>query len=192
MQNGFKFNINQCVACHACVLACQIEHFDLDEIISPENWKEHNAWREVKSFNEFQFPDLPVFNFSMACNHCKEAPCMENCPALAYNSNTSFNAIIHKVDACIGCQYCTMVCPYNAPKYNPFKGVVEKCTLCLNRLKNELKTACATSCPTGALDFGSILISPQYVNGFQEFGIKPAIEITDLRKTAALKTDNSY
>lgn len=192
MQNGFKFNINQCVACHACVLACQIEHFDLDEIISPENWKEHNAWREVKSFNEFQFPDLPVFNFSMACNHCKEAPCMENCPALAYNSNTSFNAIIHQVDACIGCQYCTMVCPYNAPKYNPFKGVVEKCTLCLNRLKNELKTACATSCPTGALDFVSILISPQYVNGFQEFGIKPAIEITDLRKTAALKTDNSY
>lgn len=181
MHKGFIFDINKCVACQACVVACQIENMDLEVLLDEEKWKNQRAWREVTIHNEAHHPDLPVFNFSMACNHCEEAPCMHNCPALAYTRDMDFNAVIHQADACIGCQYCTWVCPYDAPKYNPFMGIVEKCTLCVDRLSSAKKTACAQACPTGALDYDAIVIEPQLVAGFTEIGIKPAIDIKSLR-----------
>ncbi len=192
MQRGFIFDINKCVACQACVLACQIENIDLEDFISEEKWKSQVAWREVKTHNSNEHPDLAVFHFSMACNHCELAPCMRNCPALAYSLDSDFNAIIHHQESCIGCRYCIMVCPYNAPKYNPFKGIVEKCTLCVGRLSEDKNPACATSCPTGALDYNNIKIEPQFVNGFTETGIKPAIEIKVLRNETGPKQENLY
>lgn len=192
MKKGFIFDINKCVACQACVVACQIENIDLEVLVSEELWAQQVPWREVITHNDFHHPDLPVFSFSMACNHCEEAPCMRNCPALAYSRDKDFGAVMHQAEACIGCQYCTWVCPYDAPKYNPFKGVVEKCTLCVNRLLEGRKTACATSCPTGALDFNNIIIEPQLVEGFVEIGIKPAIEIKSLRNADGPKRENIY
>jgi len=192
MKKGFIFDINKCVACQACVVACQIENTDLDLLLDNNYWENQTSWRTVTTHNEYQHPDLPVFNFSMACNHCEDAPCMSNCPALAYTRDTDFGAIIHKAEACIGCQYCTMVCPYDAPKYNPFSGIVEKCTLCVSRLSEGRKPACSTSCPTGALDYNSITIEPQFVNGFTETGIKPAIEIKALRKEEVPRQENRY
>ena len=173
MEKGFIFDINKCVGCHACVLACQIE-----------NGKEQAVpWREINPFNAYQHPQLPVFYYSMACNHCKEASCMENCPALAYTKNENLNTIDHHADRCIGCKYCTWACPYDAPKYNSAKGVVEKCTLCLNRLQDNLKPACANLCPTGALDYQEIVETQQKgIKGFTELGIKPKIKIVELRK----------
>lgn len=192
MQKGFVFDINKCVACQACVVACQIENMDLEELISEEKWASQMPWRDITTHNEFQHPELPVFHFSMACNHCEEAPCMSNCPALAYTRNKDFGAVIHQADACIGCRYCTMVCPYDAPKYNPFTGLIEKCTLCVNRLADGKKTACASACPTGALDYDNINIAPQIIVGFPETGIKPAIEIKKLRKDSTPKQENIY
>lgn len=192
MQKGFIFDINKCVACQACVMACQIENVDLEVMVSVEYWEQQIPWRNIATHNEFQHPDLPVFNFSMACNHCEEATCMSNCPALAYVRDKKFGAILHQSEACIGCQYCTMVCPYDAPKYDPFKGIVEKCTLCVGRLSEGKNPACATSCPTGALDYNNIKIEPQFVNGFMETGIKPAIEIKALRKGTGPKQEMRY
>lgn len=192
MQKGFLFDINKCVACQACVVACQIENMDLEVLVSDELWEKQIPWREVTTHNEFQHPDLPVFHFSIACNHCEEAPCMSNCPALAYSRNQDFGAVIHQSEACIGCQYCVWVCPYDAPKYNPFKGVVEKCTLCINRLADGRNPACATSCPTGALGYNHIEIRPQAVEGFTEIGIGPAIEIKALRNGAGPKQEDIY
>jgi Fe-S-cluster-containing dehydrogenase component len=192
MQKGFIFDINKCVACHACVVACQIENMDLELLVSEAKWEQQMQWREVTTNNEFQHPDLPVFNFSLACNHCEDAPCISNCPALAYMRDKDFDAIIHQADACIGCRYCTMVCPYDAPKYNPFTGIIEKCTLCVQRLSESKDPACTTSCPTGALDYNSIKIEPQFIEGFHEFGIKPAIEIIPLRKKDSPKQENIF
>ena len=71
MRKGFIFDLNKCVGCHACVVACQIE-----------NGKEqHQPWREISTFNSFQHPEFPVFHYSMACNHCDDAPCLNSCPA---------------------------------------------------------------------------------------------------------------
>jgi DMSO reductase anchor subunit/ferredoxin len=108
---------------------------------------------------------------------------MENCPALAYTKDRSLNSIVHHANRCIGCKYCTWACPYDAPKYISQKGVVEKCTLCTNRLNEGLKPACANLCPTGALDFQVIeLKEQQRIPGFTEMGINPQIKIIELRK----------
>jgi Fe-S-cluster-containing dehydrogenase component len=172
MLPGFHFNLNQCVACHACVVACQIEN----------GGEVHVPWREVSTFNSHQHPELPVFYYSLACNHCEEAPCLSNCPALAYTKDEGLNAIVHHADRCIGCKYCTWACPYDAPKFVRATGVVEKCTACLQRLKEGKKPACANLCPTGALDYREIVRKEQHrIPGFTETGIGPGIELVSLR-----------
>lgn len=172
MRNGFIFDLNKCVGCHACVVACQIEN----------EHEQTQPWREINTFNSFQHPNIPVFHFSMACNHCEDAPCMENCPALAYTKGGILNSINHLVENCIGCKYCTWACPYDAPKYINSKGIIEKCTLCTSRLEQELKPACANLCPTGALEYDDINPEPQFkIPGFTEKGINPGIKIIPLR-----------
>ena len=90
---------------------------------------------------------------SLACNHCDDAPCLKNCPAKAYHHDVTTGAVIHTAEKCIGCKYCTWACPFDAPKYNPSLGVVEKCTFCNHRLQEGKQPACAHLCPTGALSF---------------------------------------
>lgn len=171
-KKAFRFDINKCVACHACVVACVIEN----KTDMPLNW------REINTFNKFHHPNLPVFHYSLACNHCNDAPCMHNCPALAYTRDLLSGAITHTKNHCIGCKYCTWACPYDAPKFDQAKGIVEKCTFCVSRTDKGLKPACANLCPTGALDYVySSIISPKLI-GFESYGIGPSIDIIPLRK----------
>jgi Fe-S-cluster-containing dehydrogenase component/DMSO reductase anchor subunit len=170
----FLFDLNKCVGCHACIVACSIENQTNTEL----------QWREVTSFNPLGYPDIPLFHLSLACNHCKDSPCMENCPALAYSIDKITGAIIHHPEKCIGCKYCTWACPYDAPKYNPKTRIIEKCTFCNHRLLDSKKPACTNLCPTGALDF---IDSPenmknQNVSGFTEIGIEPSIKIIPPKK----------
>lgn len=172
MRNGFIFDLNKCVGCHACVVACQIENAH----------EQHQPWREISTFNLYQHPQLPVFHYSLACNHCEDAPCLSSCPALAYSKDDNLNTISFNADKCIGCTYCTWACPYDAPKYVSSTGTIEKCTLCSQRLNEGLKPACANLCPTGALDFGNLSISDHSkITGFTDKGISPRIKLIPLR-----------
>jgi Fe-S-cluster-containing dehydrogenase component/DMSO reductase anchor subunit len=192
MHKGFIFDLNKCVACQACVVACQIENIDLDNIINDGQWKKQSSWRKISTTNELHYPDIPVFHFSMACNHCEEAPCLLNCPAQAFSRDPLFKTVQHQADSCIGCQYCLMVCPYDAPQYNPFKGIIEKCTLCVDRLAAGKKPACATSCPTSALDYQVLDKNAINPDGFDDFEIKPAINLKPLRQDNAPRQENVY
>ncbi|MCK5820413.1 MAG: 4Fe-4S dicluster domain-containing protein [Bacteroidales bacterium] len=175
-KNTFIFDINKCVGCMACVVGCSIENGTLPKM----------NWREVNTFNQIKHPDLPVFHFSLACNHCEEAPCMHNCPALAYTRDEKTGAIIHHAEACIGCKLCTWACPYDAPKFNEATGVIEKCTFCIDRIDIGQKPACADACPIGALDFGleNIPDSDIIVPGFVNRSIRPSIRIVPLRENS--------
>jgi len=165
--------MNRCVGCQACVIACQIENYSVQS----------EPWRNVSTFNAFQHPLLPLFHFSLACNHCEIPLCMEHCPSSAYSKNESLQTIDHDSDRCIGCRYCTWACPYDAPKFIHARGVVEKCTLCKERIEVDLKPNCANLCPTGALDFGDIKEEPvAQIPGFVDKGIRPGIKIIPLRK----------
>ncbi|MCF8369766.1 MAG: 4Fe-4S binding protein [Bacteroidales bacterium] len=186
MNKGFVFDQNKCVGCHACVVACQIEN----------GGDQHIPWREISTFNSYHHPKLPSFHYSLACNHCEHASCMESCPALAYTIDDDLNTIIHHPDRCIGCKYCTWACPYDAPKYVESNGIVEKCTACLHRLEKNLKPACAHLCPTGALDFKDIEIkNHKRLSGYTEANLGARIDIIRLRKQrapiSALQLDKS-
>jgi len=156
----------------ACVAGCSIENDTLPD----------GNWRDVNTFNQLRHPDLAVFHFSLACNHCEDAPCQSNCPTIAFTRDLATGAIIHHAEACIGCQYCTWACPFDAPKYNRSAGIVQKCTFCLKQIQQDIKPACVTACPLGALEY-DILESEAIsylVPGFIEQNIRPAIQLVPL------------
>ncbi len=179
-KNSFIFNTNRCVGCNACAAGCSIEN-GTDLMMN---------WREVNTHNKIKHPGLPVFHFSLACNHCEDAPCMKNCPALAYTRDEKTGAIIHHSEACIGCTYCTWACPYDAPKFNPVTKIVEKCNFCVDRISDGKKPACVDACPVGALDFGFLSLSDEdrVTPGFVDMGIKPSIQLVPLREEHASPT----
>lgn len=174
---SFIFDLNRCTGCGACIVACATENYGKQEL----------NWREVYTFNETRHPGLPLFTLSMACNHCVSPACKTNCPALAYVKDRETGAVIIKPERCMGCRYCTWVCPYDAPRYNEAKGVIEKCDFCIERLKKGEAPACVCACPTNALCLGEVedvdeLRFPQRVMGFTDAGIQPAIQFKKLRK----------
>lgn len=150
-KNIFVFDQNKCVGCGACSVACMNENSQESAI----------PWRNIFTSNPQAQPDIPLFYLTMSCNHCDDAPCMKGCPALAYTRDHITGAVLHHADKCIGCQYCTWTCPFDAPKYNSQKGIVEKCTFCNHRIHEGLKPACAELCPVGALDFEATEFSRQ-------------------------------
>lgn len=174
MAKQFVLDLNKCTGCQACQMACIMEN----EIPVTR------SWRHIESFNPGNLPDLPVFHLSLACNHCAEAPCMEYCPATAYHRDTETGAIILNSDLCIGCTYCSWVCPYDAPQFVTTKGVMEKCTFCIDRLNDGKDPACVSLCPTEALQMEERpeLHTLNLIPGFTEVGILPGIRIIPLNK----------
>jgi len=170
---GFIFDTNQCVACHACVLACSIEN----DLRAPYHW------REINIYNEYRHPDLAVFNLSLACNHCEEAECMLACPAKAFYKDQDSGAVLVNHDLCIGCKYCTWACPYDAPQFNHELSLVDKCNLCYSRVNVGGIPACARNCPTGALSFGDFNTNSQkeITKGFPKTRLKPGIRFIEKR-----------
>jgi DMSO reductase iron-sulfur subunit len=171
-QLGFNFDANKCTGCNACQIACIIEN-QLD-------FSAH--WRKVNTFNQIHHPSLPVFHLSLACNHCADPPCMNHCPALAYSKNPENGIVLLDEQKCIGCQYCSWICPYDAPLYLESKGIMSKCTLCNSRITEGTQPACVTLCPTDALQLGRFSDSPKTtaVPGFTQSDIGPAIQIIPL------------
>ncbi len=146
MRGAFVFDPHRCTGCQACELACSIEN----------RLGTERSWRGVLTFNPRSLPGIPVFHLSLACNHCEHAACMDACPALAYERDPRTGAVLIRQELCIGCRYCSWACPYGAPRFEPENGVMGKCTFCAHRLADGLKPACASLCPTGALDYAEL------------------------------------
>lgn len=139
----FRFDPGLCVGCETCVLACRMAHRE-DQTV---------PWRRVYTFNGLGLPDLPVLHLSLACHHCLRPACLEQCPAGAYRRDPATGAISHRVERCMGCRYCTWVCPHDAPRFDPVRGTAQKCGFCIDRRSQGLEPACVARCPVGALGF---------------------------------------
>lgn len=150
-QHGFYFNADNCISCHACESACS-EKNDLPP---------HLAYRAVGYVEGGSYPSYTRLNISMACNHCDDPVCLKGCPTRAYTKFAEYGAVLQDPDICFGCGYCTWVCPYNAPQLDMTKGHVHKCNMCVDRLEQGLKPACASACLAGALDFGVTETTPE-------------------------------
>lgn len=166
MKRGFAFDAALCVSCKACSAACMLEN-GLQE-----------GTRTVFKWNEDAVVPFSVISLSLACNHCARPVCLTGCPAKAFTMDET-GAVIHHAERCVGCRYCTLKCPYDAPKINRAKGYIEKCHFCTERAAEVIDPACVTACPTGAL---KITYREEYpdrnLEWFPETGIGPSLIIT--------------
>lgn len=105
---------------------------------------------------------LPFFNserwlmHSDVCKHCANAPCHEACPTGAI-IRTEFDTVYVQQDICNGCGYCIVACPFGViARDEQGDQHAHKCTLCYDRLKDDMEPACAKACPTKSIQFGEV------------------------------------
>ncbi|GAA5494757.1 hypothetical protein Rhal01_00921 [Rubritalea halochordaticola] len=139
-QYAFEVDLDKCTGCKACVVACH----------SMNGLHDNESWRDVGSITGM-IDGTPVKQtVTSACHHCADPGCLSGCPVGAYEKED--NGIVrHLDDQCIGCQYCSLKCPYDVPKYDKSLGIVRKCDMCHDRLEEGEAPACVQSCPNGAI-----------------------------------------
>ena len=140
-QYAFDVDLDRCSGCKACVAACHALN-GLDE---------HETWRDVGLLLGGSFSEPVLQHVTTACHHCLEPACMIACPVEAYVKDPVTGIVKHLDDQCFGCQYCTLACPYDVPKYHAQLGIVRKCDMCSSRLAVDQAPACVQSCPHEAI-----------------------------------------
>ena len=140
-QYAFEVDLDRCSGCKACVVACHtLNGLDKTE-----------TWRDVGLMVGGSTSTPVMQHVTTACHHCLEPACMIACPVNAYEKDEVTGIVKHLDDQCFGCQYCTLACPYEAPKYNSSLGIVRKCDMCSSRLAVGESPACVQSCPHEAI-----------------------------------------
>ncbi|MEZ6059613.1 MAG: DmsC/YnfH family molybdoenzyme membrane anchor subunit [Planctomycetaceae bacterium] len=140
-QYAFDVDLDRCSGCKACVVACH----------SLNGLDEKETWRDVGLLIGGTRTQPVMQHVTTACHHCLEPGCMEACPVDAYEKDPVTGIVKHLDDQCFGCQYCTLACPYDVPKYHSGKGIVRKCDMCADRLAVGEAPACVHSCPHEAI-----------------------------------------
>jgi molybdopterin-containing oxidoreductase family iron-sulfur binding subunit len=195
---GMAIDLNKCTGCGACITACSVENnipvVGKDQVIVNREM----MWIRVDRYYSGS-PDAPKTSLQpMLCQQCDYAPCENVCPVVATtHSNDGLNAMVY--NRCVGTRYCSNNCPYKVRRFNYFdfrdhfrdsiqyaepldlmanpevtvrsRGIMEKCTFCIQRIMNErqdairenrnvigsnVKTACQEACPAYAIVFGDV------------------------------------
>ncbi len=144
-QHGFHFDADRCVQCRTCEVACK----------AVRNVKPGAKWRRVIDIWDGTYPNVTRTFFSLACMHCGKPACVEACPTRAISKRSGDGIVVGDRDKCLGgggCRDCFSACPYGVPQFGE-AGIMQKCDFCTGI---DMEPACAVSCPTGALKFGSL------------------------------------
>ena len=180
---GFFTDTSVCIGCKACEVACKEWNQVPDDGMSLTGMSYDNSvglgastWRHVafieKSVSPVAAgssaasPGAEVMSFewlmeSDVCKHCAEAGCLDVCPTGAL-FRTEFGTVVVQSDICNGCGYCVPACPFGVierrdePAGDAAVGLAQKCTLCYDRLREDLLPACAKACPTESIQFGEL------------------------------------
>ncbi len=149
-QYAFEVDLDSCSGCKACVVACH----NLNGLETQETWRKVGTLTNSRS-------QLPVIKYvTTACHHCVEPGCLSGCPVKAYEKDEVTGIVKHLDDQCFGCQYCTMMCPYEVPQYSATLGIVRKCDMCSQRLTAGEAPACVQACPNRAIRITLVDVEP--------------------------------
>jgi Fe-S-cluster-containing dehydrogenase component len=195
---GMSIDQNKCIGCGDCVAACNVENnipvVGKDQVEKGRNMQ----WLRVDRYYAGTSEEPIVSHQPMLCQHCDKAPCEQVCPVAATtHSPDGLNQMVY--NRCVGTRYCSNNCPYKVRRFNFFnfrdhfrngiyespvlsllhnpevtvrsRGVMEKCTFCIQRIMeareeairnnvplkgSDVKTACQESCNANAINFGDI------------------------------------
>lgn len=154
-QYAFYFDSTRCTGCKTCEMACK-DYKDLGTEIAYRKVYDYEggSWQQDEdgaySTNAF------VYHVSLGCQHCQDPACVHVCPTGAMHKDSETGLVSVNADVCVGCGYCHMACPYNAPTVDRSLGHSVKCDGCAERVAQGLRPICVESCPLRALDFGPI------------------------------------
>ncbi len=209
-----------CTGCSACVVACQAENNI--PVVGKQGVLDGREmhWLRIDRYFEGTVEDPAVLMQPMLCQHCEKAPCEYVCPVSAtVHSPDGLNEMVY--NRCIGTRFCSNNCPYKVRRFNWFdynaevaetermaeepgrhgagRGVMEKCTFCVQRIREaqiaagiegaatgEVRTACQQACPTRAITFGSLndpgsdlvrrRAEPRRYAALHELGTEPRVQ----------------
>lgn len=154
---GVLYDSSRCVGCQQCEIVCAEQNnlpaIDPNEApVAGTLRKTNESRRSVINAYETSKGEMYVKN---QCMHCNQPACAAACLTEAMHKTTE-GAVIWRADKCMGCRYCMVSCPYDAPKFEYFSAnpKIEKCNMCYDRLKEGLVPACVEICPAEALTFG--------------------------------------
>ncbi len=142
---GWLLDPKRCIECRACEAACK-QWNGVETGIGVR-------YRQVRVRESGSFPQVKAQALSLACNHCENPYCLKVCPTHSIWRRDDGVILINQ-DTCIGCRLCEEFCPYGVPQFNAARKKMEKCTMCADRIDQNLQPACAAICPTGALQWG--------------------------------------
>jgi tetrathionate reductase subunit B len=144
---AFVIDVSRCIDCRACLVACSVENS------VPMNHT--RIW--VKDLGiKGEFPNLEHTFVPYNCMHCENPPCTQVCVSGATYKSPENGLVLVDQEACIGCGYCVEACPYGARYLDEKRGVVDKCTGCIQRVEVGQQPACVATCLGGARMFGDL------------------------------------
>jgi len=166
---GLLYDSTVCVGCKACVSACKQYNETPPSFSSSDELWDNPLDNDSKTYNHIKLykdgtgevkdreKDGHAY-VKRQCMHCVDPACASACPVSALKKDEKSGIVTYNKDACIGCRYCQVACPFNIPKFEWEKALpqIRKCELCSHRLKKGDIPACAEFCPTGACIFGAV------------------------------------
>ena len=202
MRYGMTIDLERCIGCHTCAVACKIAN-DLPE----EIW-----WNRVLTDGGTTmdtaagtFPNTRMSWQPVSCQHCENPACVKVCPVGATYKDPETGIVRQDYDKCIGCRMCMAACPYTGVRsfnweepqhYSEVafgdgdvpaheKHTVEKCTFCYQRIAKGEEPACMIPCPVRARNFGDlddpesevskIIATREYETLLPEMGTNPSV-----------------
>ena len=153
---------SKCIGCKACQVACMEWNDTRDEIGHNVGVYDNPADLTDKSwtimrFAEYENPagDLEWLIRKDGCMHCEDPGCLKACPSPGAIVQYTNGIVDFHEENCIGCGYCVTGCPFDVPRISEKDKKAYKCTLCSDRVAVGQEPACAKTCPTGAIVFGT-------------------------------------
>ena len=153
MQFAFYLDATRCTGCKTCMMACKDYHALPSDISFRQVYEYELDGEWTLDADGCWIPGGATYYVSSSCQHCGDPACTRVCPTGAMHKDVDGLVLVDTM-RCIGCGYCQLSCPYNAPKVDEEAGHSVKCTGCRERLEAGLAPICVAACPQRALGFG--------------------------------------